>query len=191
VRDRQDSANPLAFRTCRTKLAAEGNKHRQEGKEVAMPVQELKRFLDGKEVKYVSIRHSPAYTAQEIASSAHVSGRDLAKTVMIKAGGKMSMAVLPANRKIDFDRLEEILGMPVDLAEEEEFKDRFPHCQVGAMPPFGNLYGMDVVVDDTLTDEAQIAFNAGSFSELIQLAYADFARLVEPRVASFCLPPAN
>ncbi|MHC4399853.1 MAG: aminoacyl-tRNA deacylase [Planctomycetota bacterium] len=149
-----------------------------------MPVRRLKEFLDGHGVKYVAIEHSPAYTAQEIAASAHVPGKELAKTVMVRIDGQMAMAVLPASRKVDFDRLREAAGAErVDLAGEEEFQGMFPGCEVGAMPPFGNLYDMKVYVSESLAEDEEIAFNAGSHTELIRLAYADFERLAGPKVA--------
>ena len=149
-----------------------------------MPAKRLKEFLDGRKVKYVVIQHSPAFTAQEIAASAHVSGKELAKTVMVRIDGKMAMAVLPASFKVDFDRLREAAGAErVELAGEAEFEDMFPGCEVGAMPPFGNLYDMEVYVSKRLAEDEEIAFNAGSHTELVRLAYADFERLVSPRVA--------
>lgn len=151
-----------------------------------MPVQKLKEFLDKNNIKYVSITHSKAYTAQEVAASAHIPGKELAKTVILKVEGKMAMAVLPASYKIDFDHLKEIIGLnDVRLADEIEFKDKFPGCEVGAMPPFGNLYGMDVYVAESLAEDDEIAFNAGSHTELIKLAYNDFERLVKPKVVEF------
>ncbi len=149
-----------------------------------MPVKKLREFLDGEKVKYVTIRHSPAYTAQEIAASAHVRGKDLAKTVMVTLDGKMAMAVVPASRKVGFDLLREAAGAnSVQLASEQAFRDMFPGCEVGAMPPFGNLYGMDVYVSKLLAEDEEIAFNAGSHTELIRLAYQDFQRLVKPKTA--------
>ncbi len=153
-----------------------------------MPVQKLKQFLDENKVKYVTIIHSPAFTAQQIAASAHVSGKDLAKTVMVKVDGRMAMAVLPATHQINFDRLTEAIGAKkVQLAGEEEFKQSFPQCEVGAMPPFGNLYDMEVYMDRRLADDEEIAFNAGSHTELIKLHGADYKRLVNPRVIEFSL----
>ncbi len=149
-----------------------------------MPVNKLKEFLDSSKVKYLSINHSAAYTAQEIAASAHVRGKELAKTVMVTIDGKMAMAVLPASRKVSFDLLREAAGAEgVQLAGERAFGDLFPGCEVGAMPPFGNLYNMDVYVSKLLTEDEEIAFNAGSHTELIRLSYKDFARLVKPKVA--------
>ncbi len=147
-----------------------------------MPAQKLKEFLDQNQVKYVTISHSAAYTAQEIAASAHVSGYELAKTVMIKIDGKMAMAVLQGAYKVDMKHLREITGAEsVELASEKEFKDMFPGCETGAMPPFGNLYDMDVFVSPSLAEDELIAFNAGSHTELVRMAYKDFERLVKPK----------
>ena len=151
-----------------------------------MPANRLKNFLNQEGVKYVAISHSPAYTAQEIAASAHVRGQDLAKTVMVWLDSQMAMAVVPANRMVVLPDLREASGArEVRVATEAEFKKGFPDCEIGAMPPFGNLYGMEVHVAQTLTEDEQIVFNAGTHSELIKMAYADFARLVLPKVASF------
>ena len=148
-----------------------------------MPAQKLKQFLDSHQVRYVSIQHSPAYTAHEIAASAHIPGREVAKTVIVKLDGVMAMAVLAATKKLDLELLERAAGArSAALATEREFRDMFPDCEVGGMPPFGNLYGMRVLVDDMLTQDETIAFNAGTHSELIQMTYADFARLVQPTV---------
>jgi len=154
-----------------------------------MPVQKLKEFLDRHQVKYVRIIHSAAYTAQEIAASAHIPGRELAKTVMIKVDGQMAMAVLPASSRVDMELLREALGTRhVALATEYEFSDRFPGCETGAMPPFGNLFGMNTYVAESLTEDEQIAFNAGSHTELIQLDYADFQELVQPIAIRMSVP---
>jgi len=151
-----------------------------------MPVRRLKEFLDSQQIKYVTISHSPAFTAQQIAAAAHVPGKELAKTVMVLVDGKMAMAVLPASLRVDLDHLQEIIGARrIELADERSFRDKFPECEVGAMPPFGNLYGMDVYVADSLAEDDEIAFNAGSQTELIRMAYADFERLVKPKVLAF------
>ncbi|MCK4233361.1 YbaK/EbsC family protein [candidate division WOR-3 bacterium] len=151
-----------------------------------MPVKKLKDFLDSQGIKYVTISHSQAYTAQEIASSAHIPGKELAKTVMIKIDGKMAMAVLPASYKVDFDLLKKTIeASKVELASEKEFQDIFPECDVGAMPPFGNLYGMEVFAAESLSEDKEITFNAGSHTELIRLAYKDFEKLVKPKVVKF------
>jgi Ala-tRNA(Pro) deacylase len=151
-----------------------------------MPTKMLREFLDQNKVRYVTVKHSVAYTAQEIAASAHIKGKELAKTVLIKIDGKMAMCVLPASYKIDFDLLKESLGgKNVRIANEVEFKDKFPECDVGAMPPFGNLYGMDVYVEEILAKDDEIAFNACSHVELFQMSFKDFGRLVKPRLIRF------
>ncbi len=155
-------------------------------KEAYMPAKMLTEFLDSNHVKYVTIIHSTAYTAQEIASLVHIKGRDLAKTVIIKVDGQMAMAVLPASTHVDLSVLKAAVGAKtVGLATEAEFRGKFPECETGAMPPFGNLYGMAVYVDQSLTWDKEIAFNAGTHNELIRLSYEDFARLVEPKVTMF------
>ncbi len=148
-----------------------------------MPVQKLKEFLDSRQIKYVTISHSRAFTAQEVAASAHISGKEMAKTVMVKMDGRMAMAVLPASDKVDFELLKAASGVgTVELAGEAEFRGMFPECETGAMPPFGNLYGMDVYVSDALTADEEIAFNAGTHTELIRMSYRDFESLVKPKV---------
>jgi Ala-tRNA(Pro) deacylase len=151
-----------------------------------MPVKKLKEFLDREKIKYVSVVHSPAYTAQEVAASAHITGRELAKTIIVELDSEMAMAVLPANRKIVLQDLRDVTGSEkVKFASEDDFKKKFPDCETGAMPPFGNLYGMDVYVAEGLTNNEEIAFNAGSHTEVIRLAYKDFEQLVKPKVLSF------
>lgn len=153
-----------------------------------MPVRKLKEFLDKEGVKYVTVSHSVAYTAQEIAARSHVRGKQLAKTVMVKLDGRIAMAVLPAMFRVDFDLLKEASGAEqAELASEGEFKDMFPDCELGAMPPFGNLYGFEVFVAKTLTADDEIAFNAGSHTELLKMSYADFERLVKPKVVRISL----
>ena len=153
------------------------------GKE--MPVQKLKDYLDQHEVEYVTISHSPAYTAQRIAEVSHIPGKELAKTVIVKIDDKYAMAVLPASRRVDLRHLQEAIGADdVVLANENEFEALFPDCEVGAMPPFGNLYDMGVYVAEQLTEDEEIAFNAGSHTELVRMSYRDFANLVTPQVVS-------
>jgi Ala-tRNA(Pro) deacylase len=151
-----------------------------------MPATKLKAFLDSRGIRYVSIQHSMAFTSAEVAASAHVKGRDFAKTVIVKIEGAMAMIVLPANRRLVLHDLREMLATDhVRLATEAEFKGAFPDCELGAMPPFGNLYGMPVYVAASLSDETEIAFNAGTHTEVIKLAYADFEQLVSPMVLDF------
>ena len=152
-----------------------------------MPVKKLKDFLDKENVRYVSTYHSLVYTAQEVAEAVHVKGKEMAKTVMIKLDGKMAMAVLPANRKIILQDLREVTGCDeVKFASEEEFREKFPGCETGAMPPFGNLYGLPVYVDAHLAREPELVFQAGNHQEAVRVHWADFERLVHPTVADFC-----
>jgi len=157
-----------------------------------MPVTALKEFLDANGVKYVTMTHSPAYTANEVAASAHVPGKEMAKTVIVRVDDHLAMAVLPASCMISFDQLRNAIGVAhVTLATEAEFRERFPECEVGAMPPFGNLYGLDVYVADELAEDTEIVFNAGSHTEAIRLAYADFDRLVKPLTMTFAREPVR
>ena len=151
-----------------------------------MSAKVLIEFLEHEHVHYVTIKHAPAYTAQEIAASAHIPGKELAKTVIVKIEGKMAMLVLPANRKIILRELREMIGAEdVRFSSEDEFKSLFPDCEIGAMPPFGNLYGLDVYVAPSLAEDQEIAFNAGTHTELVKVPYSDFARLVQPQVVCF------
>ena len=151
-----------------------------------MPTQKLKNFLNENNIKYVTIRHSEAYTALEVAASAHIAGKEMAKTVMAKIDGQMAMVVMPSSERLDFDRVCEITGATkVELATEHEFAHLFPGCELGAMPPFGNLWNLPVYVSEGLIEDEEIAFNAGTHTELLKLAYSDFHRLVQPRVLSF------
>ena len=152
-----------------------------------MPVQKLKEFLDSNGVRYTTISHSVAFTAQGIAAQTHIHGKELAKTVIVKTGDKMLMAVLPASYRVDLSLLSQVVTSPVELAIEDEFQGKFPNCELGAMPPFGNLYDMDVFVDESLAEDEEIAFNAGTHRELVRLAYKDFERLVKPTKANFAM----
>jgi Ala-tRNA(Pro) deacylase len=155
-----------------------------------MPAKKLREFLNSQNIPYMTISHAVAYTAKEIAALTHISNKELAKTVIVKIDSTLAMAVLPASYDIDLSSLRVATGArSVSLAKESEFKDRFPECEIGAMPPFGNLYGMAVYVDQSLTKDKDIAFNAGSHNELLQVCYADFERLVEPTVLKFSKLP--
>lgn len=146
-----------------------------------MPSEKLKAFLDSHNVKYVSITHSLAFTALEIAKSAHVPTKTLAKTVILKIDGEPAMMVLPAAYQIDMENLSQaLLSDTAELATEQEFFKWFADCEVGAMPPFGNLYNMKVYVAERLTENKDIVFNAGTHSEVIQMAYKDYESLVQP-----------
>ena len=149
-----------------------------------MVLKKLTEFLDSHAIRYTVLRHSQAFTAQEIATAAHIPGKELAKTVIVKVDGRMMMAVVPASDMVDFKSLKKVLGATrVELAGEDEFRSAFGECEIGAMPPFGNLYNIDVLVADDLAEDTEIAFNAGTHRELIKMAYNDFEQLVQPRVA--------
>lgn len=151
-----------------------------------MSLKEVEEFLRDENVKYERVLHSPAFSSREIAEAAHLPARRLAKVTMLEVDGELAMAVLPASEMVDIDALSELVGgRPVRLAKESEFADRFPGCDVGAMPPFGNLWGMPVFVSDGFEKSGQIAFEAGSHSELLVLPYAEFMRLVGPKEGHF------
>lgn len=151
-----------------------------------MPVRKMKDFLDHHGVRYLCTSHSKACTAQEVARLSHVSGQAMAKTVIVDADGRMVMAVLPARYKVDLNRLRNVIGAQhVELAAESRFKKLFPECEPGAMPPFGNLYGLEVFVDAALAEDEIIAFNAGTHTEVMRLLYKDYERLVQPKVLAF------
>src|SRR5512141_2645873 len=157
-----------------------------------MPCRKLKEFLAAYEISYHIISHPTTYTAQLTAASSHVPPEALAKTVMVNVDGKLAMAVLPAARRVDLVALHSGLGAgSVRLASELEFKEQFPDCDAGAMPPFGNLYGMNVYVDEALVGSQEIGFNAGSHTELVRMAYRDFDRLVHPNVLNFAAARAH
>jgi len=151
-----------------------------------VPVKKMKKFLDEHGIKYVTFQHSPAYTAQEIAQSAHIPGKNLAKIVMLRVDDRLAMAVVPASHQVNLESLKDAANANmVELANEQEFKGMFPDCETGAMPPFGNLYDMSVFVSEALAEDEAIAFNAGTHTELVGLAYRDFERLVQPKLGNF------
>jgi Ala-tRNA(Pro) deacylase len=156
-----------------------------------MPLSKLRKFLDSHHIKYLVISHSLAYTAQGVAALAHVSGKQLAKTVIVKIDGILTMAVVPASCHLDMNRLRKLTGAQVvELASEKEFKDAFPDCETGAMPPFGNLYDMTVYADTSLTDYDEITFTAGTHRELVRMDWDDMVRLVNPTVHALAFHPA-
>lgn len=145
----------------------------------------LEAYLREKRVPF-EVRHHPrAITAQEVAASEHVPGKMLAKTVMVLAEGKMVMLALPAPYQVNMDKAGKVLGVEVRLAHEEEFENTFPDCEVGAMPPFGNLYEVPVYVEVALAEDETIVFRAGTHTDTMSVSYADFEKLVEPTIAEF------
>lgn len=148
-----------------------------------MPVQQLKEFLDSASTEYMCLSHPPAFTAQELAHHVQIAGDQVIKTVILELDGKMAMLVMPATWRIRWDRLTKILETDfVQLADEQEFETRFPDCEVGAMPPFGNLFNMTVFCCEALTSQPELAFAAGSHTESIHMKTADFLRLAQPMV---------
>ena len=148
-----------------------------------MPMTMLKEFLTRNGVVHQVIPHPLAFTATSVAGAAHIKGREMAKTVVVNLDGKLALAVVPADRKVDLERLRQATGsVSVELADEREFIGDFPECEPGAMPPFGNLFGMTVYVEPHLAADPEIAFNAGSHTELIRMAYKDFERLAHPKL---------
>ena len=151
-----------------------------------MPCEKLLDHLRDHGIDFEYVEHAKAYTAGDVAHKAGVPERAFAKTVMVRLDGLMAMAVLPASAKVNFNLLREAAGaQTVSLALEREFEERFPDCEPGAMPPFGNLYGLKVYVDGSLGENGTIAFNAGTHREAIVMAWDDFETLVEPRHARF------
>lgn len=143
----------------------------------------LHNFLDEWHAPYTTVHHDRTITAHETAAAAHVDNQLFAKTVMLKVDGQLAMMVMPAAYRIDLTRLSRALGgSTVELAEESEFKDAFPDCELGAMPPFGHLYGMPVYVDSRLAQQPEIAFNAGSHTEALRMPYVEFERLAQPEL---------
>ena len=148
-----------------------------------MPVKKLKKFLDSHDVEYISISHSPAYDAQRIAALAHIPGKELAKTVIVSIDDRFAMVVLPASCRIHLGHLKSaVSASQVELATETEVETLFPDCEMGAMPPFGNLYDLDVYVAEQLAEDEEIAFSAGVHTELVRMSYKDFDRLVTPTI---------
>ena len=151
-----------------------------------MPRKRVQKFLDDNGVKYVVLEHSPAYTAMEVAHAAHIPGRELAKTVVVKLDGNMALAVVSSSEQVALDALMRVAGAKrAELASEGEFASLFPDCEPGAMPPFGNLYNLPVYVDNVLATDEQIAFSAGTHHDLIRMSYTDFARLANPKKGRF------
>lgn len=146
-----------------------------------MGAPKLMQYLNENNVQFETLEHPTAYTTQEIAEKSHIRGKNMAKTVMVKVNGELAMAVLPGNDMLDIALFKKACGgSDVELVKETEFKDQFPDCELGAMPPFGNLYNMKVWVDVDLAKDERIAFNAGNHHELCLMSYTDFENLVSP-----------
>ncbi|MBN2160992.1 MAG: YbaK/EbsC family protein [Spirochaetes bacterium] len=143
-------------------------------------------YLKSNNVSFKVIHHPVAYSSAQTAHLAHVPGREMAKPVIVKIKGKLTMVVITANQKVNISLLKALYGTEdVELASEIEFIRRFPDCEMGAMPPFGNLYGMDEIVSEELAKDEEIVFNAGTHTELIKMKYRDFEGLVHPKIVNF------
>lgn len=154
--------------------------------------QRLKDYLDSHQAHHQVLPHQAAYTAPEIAHALHVPGKELAKVVMVKIGDRFVMTVLPSTWQVDLKRLEEVFGTShVRLATEDELKALFPDCDIGAMSPFGNLYGLEVYVDWSLTEDEEIVFQGGTSREAVRMRYQEFAALAHPAVEEFHRPPSK
>jgi len=147
----------------------------------------LIEFLNRSKVPYEVVHHPEAFTAQELAAIEHVRGRSHAKVVMLKADKEVVMSVLPADRRVDLEKVEKATGRKTALATEAEFRALFPDCAVGTMPPIGELYGVTAYLDTSLTDAEGIVFEAGTHSDAIKMRYADYARVTKPTVADFAV----
>jgi Ala-tRNA(Pro) deacylase len=146
----------------------------------------LEEYLRENEVPFEVQHHPRAITAQEVAATEHVPGRMLAKVVMVVVDGQMMMLSLPAPYQVDLEKVGKVLGAEeTRLADEEEFESTFPDCEVGAMPPFGNLYDLPVYVEEALAEDETIFFRAGTHTDTMSVRYADYEQLVEPTVAEF------
>jgi Ala-tRNA(Pro) deacylase len=147
-----------------------------------MPICErLKNFLDSNGVKYITIVHSTAFTSQEIAASVHVKGKEFAKCVIVKSGENFFMLVVPSYHKVNFEKAKVALNVSeLKLATEDEFRRIFPDCETGAMPPFGNLYGVPVYVDEKFKANEEISFNGGTHNDVVRMRMSDYVRLVNP-----------
>ena len=150
-----------------------------------MPIlKKLREVLDEANISYEVYHHALAYTAQEVATAQHLSGKEMAKVVMLKVDGDLVMGVIAASHKINLSTVKASLGAKeARLASEDEFTSRFPECEIGAMPPFGNLFGLAVFVDPALEKDEYIYFNAGNHVQTVRLKYQDFARVVKPQTA--------
>jgi Ala-tRNA(Pro) deacylase len=146
----------------------------------------LLEFLEKEKVKYEHVTHPEVYTTQEVAAVEHERGRYVIKTVVVKADGKLVLAALPAALKVDVKALAELLGArQAEVAQEPEFANLFPDCEVGAMPPFGNLYGLPLWLDKRLTTCKEVVFNAGTHTDTVKMSFEDFQRLASPQVGEF------
>ena len=143
-------------------------------------------FLDKSKVKYEILEHAPVFSAQGLAAAEHERGKYVAKPVIVKADNRYLMCVLPAPRKVDLTKLKgQLDAKSVTLAEEDEIGKLFPDCELGAEPPFGNLYDLPTIMDKTLEPDDHVIFPAGSHAKALRISMADYRKLAEPRVLEF------
>jgi Ala-tRNA(Pro) deacylase len=148
----------------------------------------LEEMFRAENVTFSVRKHEEMYSAQRLAGLLHISGEQLAKVVMARADDQLVMLVLPAPARVDLGKVKKLLKAgEVSLAREPEFAELFADCEVGAMPPYGNLYGLPTYVDRTLSTQIRIAFPAGSHREAIELSFADYERTAKPVVANLSL----
>ena len=146
----------------------------------------MEKFLRENSVEFKVETHDQAFTMQEVAAALHVPGNQVAKVVIVCADKEKVMLVLPAPYRMNVDLVRDMVGAnKVRLAKEEEFADLFPDCATGAMPPFGNLYGVPVYVDRSMAEEPDMVFRIGTHRETMKITYADFVRLAQPVVGDF------
>jgi Ala-tRNA(Pro) deacylase len=148
---------------------------------------ELINCLNQNNVQYEILHHSEAVTAQRIAQAEHVKGRHQAKVVIMKAGDQRLMLVLPADHYVDLEKVERVVGKPVSFDNENDFRSLFPECVIGAMPPFGNLYGLPTYVDKSLSEQDYIVFEAGTHTDAIMMNYRDYENVVKPKVVDLAI----
>ena len=147
------------------------------------PMNRLLPYLDRHDVEYELIHHRVDYSAQRTAADTHTPGHAFAKVVVLEAGGQAVMAVVPAVEKVDLDKAGEVLGGPAKLVDERALARLFPDAEVGAEPPFGNLYDLPVYVSPHLVEDELITFNAGSHEQAVRMRWSDYEKMVRPRVA--------
>lgn len=145
----------------------------------------IRNHLEENHIDFSALKHPSCYTAQGAAAVMHVSGREVAKTVVVQAGKEYYLAVMPASSRIQLEKLSQLIGHPARIASENEFASLFPDCELGAMPPLGELYGLPVYVDESLIADKEIVFNAGTHRDAVRMQLADFMRLAKPLVCSF------
>jgi len=157
-----------------------------------MATRRILEFLDGNQARYVLVRHSPAYTASQVAQSAHIPGKNMAKVVIVMAGGRLALAVVPATQDVDMEQLQAETGKTdVRLADEAEFTERFEGCKLGSVPPFGSVFGMETYVDRALAGSQYIAFNAGTHTDVIVMDFGEYCRLAKPRLVNIGMKPVE